>query len=80
MPSTDIAHLSFEQAFSELETIVAALESNQSALEEATTLFERGQDLAQHCAALLDQAELKVHQITGETADISSLEDSPEEG
>ncbi len=58
--------MTYEQAFSELETIVEALESNQRTLEEAMKLFERGQTLAQHCAALLDKAELKVRQLIGE--------------
>jgi exodeoxyribonuclease VII small subunit len=61
-----IEKLSYEDAFAELETIVAALETNQRPLEEAMTLFERGQALAQHCAALLDQAEVKVRVLSGE--------------
>ena len=51
---------------SELETIVAALESNQGTLEESMALFERGQALVQHCTGLLDKAELKVRQVSGE--------------
>lgn len=76
----DIAHLPFEQAFAELETIVAALESNQRALEEATALFERGQILSQHCTALLDQAELKVRQISGDIPDDPSADGSSKDG
>jgi exonuclease VII small subunit len=39
------------------------------------SLFERGQALSQRCAELLDQAELKVRQLSGE--EISDLsEDS----
>ncbi len=59
----DIQSLSYEQAFAELEEIVYGLETNQKTLEEAITLFERGQSLARHCAALLDQAELKVRTL-----------------
>ncbi|MCU0488346.1 MAG: exodeoxyribonuclease VII small subunit [Anaerolineales bacterium] len=59
-----IDQLTYEQAFSELEQIVTRLESNSLDLEVSLALFERGQALASHCAALLDQAELKVQQIT----------------
>lgn len=57
---------SYEQAFSELEQIVQALEANQYPLEQAILLFERGQALARRCAGLLDQAELKVQKISGD--------------
>jgi len=62
-----LEELSFEQAFAELETIVSALESGDHPLEEALALYERGQNLARHCAGLLDRAELKVQQLSGET-------------
>jgi len=62
---TPVDELSYEQAFSELEAIVASLESNQFALEQSLTLYERGQALAQRCSSLLEQAELKVQQISG---------------
>lgn len=63
---TPIEKLSYEQAFAELEAIVAALEGEESSLEDALALFERGQGLAKHCAELLDKAELKVQLLSGE--------------
>ena len=68
----DIQNKTYEQAFSELESIVGILESNQRSLEEAMSFFERGQALAKHCTDLLDRAELKVRQLSGG--------DLPEEG
>jgi len=62
-----IEDLTYEQAFTELEAIVAALESEKKSLEESMTLFERGQMLVQYCARLLDQAELKVQTLSGES-------------
>jgi exodeoxyribonuclease VII small subunit len=56
----------YEQALGELEQIVAALESEEHPLEEALALYERGQVLARYCASLLDNAELKVQQLSGE--------------
>lgn len=62
--------LSYEQAFAELETIIQRLENEQPSLEEALQLYERGQALAQRCAALLDQAELRVRQLSGNDLDV----------
>jgi exodeoxyribonuclease VII small subunit len=59
--------LTYEEAFAELETIMAALESGERPLEESMTLFERGQALTKHCAELLDKAELKVQALVGES-------------
>lgn len=58
--------LTYEQALAELEEITRRLEENPPALEETLALYERGQGLARHCAGLLDQAELKVRQLSAE--------------
>lgn len=71
-PSID--RLSYEEAFAELESIVTALESDERPLEESLALFERGQALVRHCTEMLDRAELKVQQLSGEQlVDFSSL-------
>jgi exodeoxyribonuclease VII small subunit len=62
-----IEELTYEDAFVELEEIVAALESGEQPLEEALSLFERGQKLSKHCTELLAKAELKVQELSGET-------------
>ncbi len=61
-----IEELTYEQAFDELERIVTSLETSQQSLEEIMGMFERGQALTRHCANLLDKAELKIRQLTGE--------------
>ena len=61
-----VEELSYEEAFLELESIVTGLESGQYTLDEAMAMFERGQALRQRCSGLLDQAELKVKQLSGE--------------
>jgi exodeoxyribonuclease VII small subunit len=63
---TILEALSYEQAYLELEEIVSALESDKNTLDEALALFERGQRLARHCAGLLDKAELKIMQLSGD--------------
>jgi exodeoxyribonuclease VII small subunit len=64
--SKDIESLAYEQAFEELEKVVADLESEVHSLDAALKLFERGQALAKRCATLLDTAELRVQQLTAE--------------
>ena len=70
MPKNDpkpIENLTYEDAFTELEKIVAALESGERPLEESMILFERGQALTKRCADLLDKAELKVKSLVGDS-------------
>lgn len=66
--------LTYEQALAELEEIVTILESEERPLETALAFYERGQALARYCAGLLDQAELKVQQISGEELTDFNLE------
>ncbi len=61
---TALEHLSFEEAFRQLEETVQRLEAGDLTLEESIALFERGQALARHCQAALDQAELRISQLS----------------
>ena len=61
-----VESLTYEEAFAELEKIVAALESGRTPAGESMSLFERGQALTKRCAELLDKAELKVKELAGE--------------
>jgi exodeoxyribonuclease VII small subunit len=63
---TPVEKLTYEQAMTELESIVAALETEKRSLDEVMALYERGQALARRCTELLEQAELKVQQVSGE--------------
>lgn len=56
----DIAALSYEQARDELVGIVAQLEGGQVPLEESMTLWHRGEALAAHCTAWLDDAQSRI--------------------
>jgi exodeoxyribonuclease VII small subunit len=60
----DIAELSFETAFRELESIVRQLEEGKATLDQTMTLYQRGVSLRQHCEKILQEARLKVEQIT----------------
>jgi exodeoxyribonuclease VII small subunit len=55
--------LSFEEALTHLEELVARLEEGRLPLTEAVEHYERGMALASYCGDLLDSAELRVRQI-----------------
>ncbi len=70
MKETDqkaIQEMDFESAFNALQENLTQLESENLPLQEALSLFERGQALAKRCANLLDKAELKVRQLSAES-------------
>ena len=52
--------LTFEDAFSELQSTVEELRGDALTLEGSLALYERGTTLAAHCNALLTEAELRV--------------------
>lgn len=60
-----VGDMSYEQALEQLEQIVATLESDEHSLDVSIRLYERGQELASHCAGLLDQAALKFQVLSG---------------
>jgi len=71
-----VDELSYEEALTELESIVSTLEDEQNHLEDSIKLFERGQALAERCGVLLEAASLKVKQLAGD--DVVDFEDESE--
>jgi exodeoxyribonuclease VII small subunit len=63
---TPVAELSYEQARDELVRLVARIESGEAPLEESMVLWERGEELAAHCQARLDQAQARLDSVTGD--------------
>lgn len=75
--------LSFEEAFHRLGEMVDSLESGGLPLAEATGIYQQGMGLVRRCNQLLNEAELKITQLTdqvGETAsaDILDWDEDPE--
>ena len=70
--SKTASELSFEEALQALEETVSSLEAGDFTLEESLALFERGQELAAFCNERLENASLRVEQLTavGELAEI----------
>ena len=65
-----VEELSFEEALAEMQEAVAKLEAGEATLEESLAIYERGQALGARCIALLDQAMLKVKQLTADGQEI----------
>ncbi len=75
-----VSQFSYEEAFQELDSIVAQLEGGELPLEKALKLFERGQKLATRCNELLEKAELKLRKLVPDDAgEFVETEFDPEE-
>ena len=61
--NSDVKQMSFEAALSALEKIVSDLERGDVELEKSIQIYERGEALKNHCAALLGAAESKIEKI-----------------
>jgi exodeoxyribonuclease VII small subunit len=72
----EIESLSFELALRELEQIVARLEGEELTLEESLALYERGQLLAARCQHQLEQAGLRVEQLTADGEIVETILDN----
>ncbi len=59
----EIEQLTYEAAYQQLEALVAQMESGELPLDASVALYERGQNLAAHCQALLEAAELKIRLV-----------------
>lgn len=66
MEQKSIEASTFEEALAELESIVAQLETGDLTLEASITLFERGQKLATRCNTQLEQATIRIEQLTAD--------------
>ena len=59
----------FEAALTELEKIVAKMESGEQSLEEALKSFQRGVELTRTCQQGLKEAEQRVEKLLTENGD-----------
>ena len=68
-----IETVNFEKSFQELQNIIISLEASDLPLEEALKLYEQGQKLADQCAKILEEAQLRVEMLN--PAKFSVIED-----
>jgi exodeoxyribonuclease VII small subunit len=58
-----VTERSFEELQRELDQIVTRLERGDVAVDEAITLFRRGDELYRECVARLQGAELQIEEL-----------------
>ncbi len=69
MPRKKTSTPSFEEALSELESLVETMEQGDLTLEESLQSFERGVELTRACQRALKSAEQKVEILSANTTD-----------
>ncbi|MFK7968682.1 MAG: exodeoxyribonuclease VII small subunit [Rickettsiaceae bacterium] len=75
--SKSIEKMTFEEALSELETIVKRIDTGQESLAEAVSSFEFGVALKNHCEKMLKEAKLKIEKVTitsGNKVELTEIE------
>jgi exodeoxyribonuclease VII small subunit len=70
----------FEESFARLQEVVARLSEGNLTLEEALSAYEEGMGLADSCSGMLEEAELRVKQVSERAmrAGATSLDDLQE--
>ena len=61
--NTTETEISFEDAMRELEEIVSALEDGHAPLGQSLQLVQRGRELSEICAQMLNEAELTLSRL-----------------
>lgn len=65
MPAnTGTPHPTFEESLNRLEELVETLEDDELNLEDALKAYEEGVGLARACRAHLDDAEMRVQELS----------------
>ncbi|MBX3687470.1 MAG: exodeoxyribonuclease VII small subunit [Rhodocyclaceae bacterium] len=72
MAKTPKSPTSFENAVTELDAIVQAMEADGLSLEQSLEHYQRGVELMRYCRSALDNAEQRIRVLQGNT-----LEDLP---
>ncbi|MCB9458926.1 MAG: exodeoxyribonuclease VII small subunit [Anaerolineaceae bacterium] len=61
--NASLENMTFEEAYSQLESVITALEGGEVPLDEAVNLYEQGRKLSARCQSLLDDAELRISRL-----------------
>ncbi len=67
--------LSFEEAMTKIEKIVADLESGNVKLDDSLKIYEEGNKLIKFCLTKLENAEQKIKQLNMSSSGAVNLED-----
>jgi len=66
--------VTFEEAQKELEAVVRKLETGQADLDEALTLWQRGDELYRFCLGRLDSAQGKIEDLASKVDSLRPAE------
>lgn len=64
----DVNHLQFEEALDQLKEIMKKLQSSEIKLQDSIEQYERSIALKNHCEALLNNARVKIEELTRDVA------------
>ncbi|MBM4112012.1 MAG: exodeoxyribonuclease VII small subunit [Phycisphaerae bacterium] len=77
----EISGMRYEQALSELESIVQRVEDGELPLEEGIKAHRRALLLLRHCEGILDAAQARIEEISGDSlADPNDDDDDADDG
>lgn len=65
----------FETAFSQLQQVIEKLENSELPLDEALKLYEEGKQLSSICASILENAQLRLTQLSETSLNASEESD-----
>ena len=71
----DIKTLNFEQAITELTTIVEKIEQGEVPLQDSLDQYEKGMTLIKHCRTLLHDAEARIEVISKQDDEEAGTDD-----
>ncbi len=57
---------SYEEALEQLEALIDRIESGELGLEESIRHYEEGSKLIRHCRDILDAAESRIAEVSGD--------------
>lgn len=59
--------MTFEKAVARLEEITAKIEDPSTSIEDSVALYKEAAELIKYCTKTIDEAELQVKTVIGET-------------
>jgi len=78
--SQEYEKLSFEEAMTELESVVNKLDAGEGTLDESISLFQKGVLLSKLCSSRLEEIEKRVRILTEDTNGTKKEIDFNEDG
>jgi exodeoxyribonuclease VII small subunit len=66
VPNPNPHEMDFERAVAEVEKIIERIESGEVGLEQSIAEYERGVAMIRRCRQVLERAEQRVEELTGQ--------------